>query len=112
MTFLFFFPWHLEFLEVVAAFLPGRSHDVQEVWREHKGNPLLTDSHETLVIAQDVAKVDVEEISCRNTQRRQTCLVSNGKYTRGREFRFQFLDEPWDSGYLFCGAVIVCNRTL
>lgn len=60
---------HLEFLEVEAAFLPGRSHDVQEVWREHKGNPLLADSHETLVIAQDVAKVNVEEVSCRNTQR-------------------------------------------
>lgn len=59
---------HLEFLEVGAAFLPGRSHDIQEVWREHEGNPLLTDSHETLVIAQDVAKVDVEEISCRNTK--------------------------------------------
>lgn len=64
-----FFFLHLEFLEVGAAFLPGSPHDVQEVWREHKGNPLLADSHETLVIAQDVAKVDVEEISCRNTQR-------------------------------------------
>lgn len=62
---------HLEFLEVGAAFLPGRPHDVEEVWREHKGNPLLADSHETLVITQDVAKVDVEEVSCRTTQRNE-----------------------------------------
>ena len=54
--------WHLKFLEVGAAFLPGRSHDVQEVRSEHKGNPLLADSHEALVVPQDVAKVDVEEV--------------------------------------------------
>lgn len=54
---------HLEFLEVGAAFLPRGSHDVQEVWRENEGNPFLTDSHETLIIPQDVAKVDVEEVS-------------------------------------------------
>lgn len=59
---------HLEFLEVGATFLSRRSHDIQEVWGKHKGNPLLTDSHETLVVAQDVAKVDVEEVSCRNTK--------------------------------------------
>lgn len=59
---------HLELLEVGAAFLSRRSHDIQEVWREHEGNPLLTDSHETLIIPQDVAKVDVEEVSCRNTK--------------------------------------------
>lgn len=60
---------HLEFLEVGATFLSRRSHDVQEVWREHEGNPLLTDSHETLVIPQDVAEVNVEEVPCRNTKR-------------------------------------------
>lgn len=54
---------HLEFMEVGAAFLSRGSHDVQEVWRENEGNPLLTDSHETLIIPQDVAKVDVEEVS-------------------------------------------------
>lgn len=54
---------HLEFLEVGAAFLPRGSHDVEEVGRENEGNPFLTDSHETLVIPQDVAKVDVEEVS-------------------------------------------------
>lgn len=59
---------HLEFLEVGATFLSRRSHDIQEVWCKHEGNPLLTDSHETLVVAQDVAKVDVEEVSCRNTK--------------------------------------------
>lgn len=59
---------HLEFLEVGATFLSRRSHDIQEVWREHEGNPLLTDPHKTLVVAQDVAKVDVEEVSCRNTK--------------------------------------------
>lgn len=59
---------HLELLEVGAAFLPRRSHDIQEVWREHEGNPLLTDSHETLIIAQDVAEVDVEEVPCSNTK--------------------------------------------
>lgn len=53
----------LELLEVGAAFLPRGSHDVQEVWRENEGNPFLTDSHETLIIPQDVAKVDVEEVS-------------------------------------------------
>lgn len=58
---------HLEILEVGAAFLSRCSHDIQEVWCEHKGNPLLTDSHETLVIPQDVTKVDVEQIPCRNT---------------------------------------------
>lgn len=59
---------HLELLEVGATFLPRSSHNIQEVWCEHKGNPLLTDSHETLVIPQDVTKVDVEEIPCRNTK--------------------------------------------
>lgn len=54
---------HLEFLEVGAAFLPGGSHDVEEVGRENEGDPLLADSHETLVVPQDVAKVDVEEVS-------------------------------------------------
>lgn len=54
---------HLEFLEVGAAFLCRGSHDVKEVWRENEGNPFLTDSHETLIIPQDVAKVDVEEVS-------------------------------------------------
>lgn len=58
----------LEFLEVGAAFLPGGAHDVEEVWRENEGDPFLTDSHETLVIAQDVAEVDVEEVSCTNTK--------------------------------------------
>lgn len=54
---------HLEFLEVGAAFLSGGSHDVEEVWRENEGNPFLTDSHEALVVPQDVAEVDVEEVS-------------------------------------------------
>lgn len=54
---------HLEFLEVGAAFLSRGSHDVEEVWRENEGNPFLADSHETLVVPQDVAKVDVEEVS-------------------------------------------------
>lgn len=54
---------HLEFLEVGAAFLSRGSHDVEEVRRENEGNPFLTDSHETLIIPQDVAKVDVEEVS-------------------------------------------------
>lgn len=54
---------HLEFLEVGAAFLSRSSHDVEEVWRENEGNPFLTDSHETLIIPQDVSKVDVEEVS-------------------------------------------------
>lgn len=51
---------HLELLEVGATFLSRRSHDIQEIWREHEGNPLLTDSHETLIIPKDVAKVNVE----------------------------------------------------
>lgn len=59
---------HLELLEVGAAFLPGGSHDVEEVWRENEGDPLLADSHETLVVPQDVAEVDVEEVSWRNTK--------------------------------------------
>lgn len=59
---------HLKFMEVGATFLSRSSHNVQEVWCEHKGNPLLTDSHETLIIPQDVAKVDVEEVSCTNTK--------------------------------------------
>lgn len=57
---------HLEFLEVGATFLSRRSHDIQEVWCEHKRNPLLADSHEALIIPQDVTKVDVEEIPCSN----------------------------------------------
>ena len=59
---------HLELLEVGAAFLSWCSHDIQEVWRQHEGNPLLTDSHETLVIPQDVTKVNVEKIPYRNTK--------------------------------------------
>lgn len=59
---------HLELLEVGATFLPRCSHDVQEVRREHEGNPLLTDSHEALIVPQDVAEVDVEEVPCRNTK--------------------------------------------
>lgn len=59
---------HLEFLEVGATLLSRCSHDVQEVWCEHKGNPLLTDSHKALIIPQDVTKVDVEEIPCSNTK--------------------------------------------
>lgn len=58
---------HLELLEVGAAFLSRCSHDIQEVWRQHEGNPLLTDSHEALIIPQDVTKVDVEKIPYRNT---------------------------------------------
>lgn len=56
---------HLEFPEVGTTFLSRRSHNVQEVWCEYKGNPLLTDSHEALIIPQDVAKVDVEKVSCK-----------------------------------------------
>lgn len=59
---------HLELLEVGATFLPRCSHDIQEVRREHEGNPLLTDSHEALIIPQDVAEIDVEEVPCRNTK--------------------------------------------
>lgn len=77
---------HLEFLEMGAAFLSWCSHDIQEIWSEHEGNPLLTDSHEALVIPQDVAEVDVEQIPCRNKRRvlfchcclfsRVVCLIS------------------------------------
>lgn len=59
---------HLELLEVGATFLPRCSHDIQEVRREHEGNPLLTDSHEALIVPQDVAEVDVEEVPCRITK--------------------------------------------
>ena len=55
-------PQHLEFLEVGAGFLPRRSHDVEEVRSQHKGNPLLADSHEALVVSQDVTEVNVEEV--------------------------------------------------
>lgn len=60
---------HLELLEVGATFLPRCSHDVQEVRREHEGNPLLTDSHEALIVPQDVAEVDVKRFPA-GTRRR------------------------------------------
>ena len=70
---------HLEFLEVWAAFLSRCSHDIQEVWREHEGNPLLADSHEALIIPQDVTKVDVEEISCRDPKETRGMGFNNCK---------------------------------
>lgn len=55
---------HPERLNPKAAATFGPAHDVQEIRGEHKGHVLPVHAQKVLGVAQDVPKVDVEQVPC------------------------------------------------
>lgn len=56
---------HPECLNPKAAATFGPTHDMQEVRGEHKGNMLSVYAQKLLCVAQDMAKINVEQVPCK-----------------------------------------------
>lgn len=53
---------NLKSLEIEAWLFIHSTHNIQKVWSEDKGDPLSAHTQEALGVAQDVAKINVEQI--------------------------------------------------
>lgn len=56
---------HPECLNPKAAATFGPAHDIQEVGCEHKGHVLSVHAQEVLCVAQDMPKINVEQVPCK-----------------------------------------------
>lgn len=61
---------HPERLNPKAAATFGAAHDIQEVRGEHKGHVLSVHAQKVLRVAQDVPKVNVEQVPCEVQEQR------------------------------------------